>query len=142
MTPADLVGTFAAICSMVSFTPQIAKILKERDASAVSLRTYGVTVTGFELQTKKGKTFVSDIVEAFKLAGLPQEEFLKACALRMNTSKKYPDQRGVVDIYAALHGLKKAPAKRDLLKKLEPVVKTGADSVYLKAVGGEDETEE
>lgn len=47
MTPADLVGTFAAICSMVSFTPQIAKILKERDASAVSLRTYGVTVTGF-----------------------------------------------------------------------------------------------
>lgn len=47
MTPADLVGTFAAICSMVSFTPQIAKILAERDASAVSLRTYAVTVTGF-----------------------------------------------------------------------------------------------
>lgn len=47
MSPADLVGTFAAICSMVSFTPQIAKILAERDAGAVSLRTYGVTVTGF-----------------------------------------------------------------------------------------------
>ncbi len=47
MTLADLVGSFAALCSMVSFTPQIAKIVATRDASAVSLRTYGVTVTGF-----------------------------------------------------------------------------------------------
>lgn len=47
MTLVDLVGSFAAVCSMVSFTPQIAKILHERDASSVSLRTYGVTVTGF-----------------------------------------------------------------------------------------------
>lgn len=47
MTPADIVGTFAAICSMVSFTPQIAKILATGDASSVSLRTYAVTVTGF-----------------------------------------------------------------------------------------------
>ena len=102
----------------------------------------GLTIHGFQPLSKKGKTFVSDVAAAFGLAGLPQEEFLKACALRMNTSKKYPDQRGVVDIYAALHGMKKAPAKRDLLAKLEPVIKTGADSVYLKAVGGEDDTEE
>ncbi len=47
MSPADLVGSLAALCSMASFTPQIAKIVAERDASAVSLRTYGVTVTGF-----------------------------------------------------------------------------------------------
>lgn len=34
---------------MASFTPQIIKILRERDASSVSLRMYAVTVTGFSL---------------------------------------------------------------------------------------------
>ena len=41
------VGVAAAVCSMLSFIPQIAKIIRERDASAVSLRMYLVTVTGF-----------------------------------------------------------------------------------------------
>jgi MtN3 and saliva related transmembrane protein len=43
----NLVGLAAAVCSMASFIPQIAKIVRERDASAVSLRMYLVTVTGF-----------------------------------------------------------------------------------------------
>jgi len=34
---------------MVSFTPQIVKIWREKDASSVSLRMYIVTVTGFSL---------------------------------------------------------------------------------------------
>ncbi|WP_430423797.1 SemiSWEET family sugar transporter [Phenylobacterium sp.] len=51
---ADLVGTGAALCSMASFTPQIIKIVRERDASAVSLRMYAVTVTGFVLWTVYG----------------------------------------------------------------------------------------
>lgn len=46
---ADMVGTAAALCSMTSFTPQILKIWRERDASSVSLRMYVVTVTGFSL---------------------------------------------------------------------------------------------
>jgi len=46
---ADLIGTGAALCSMTSFVPQIVKIVRERDASAVSLRMYAVTVTGFAL---------------------------------------------------------------------------------------------
>ncbi len=50
----DLVGVAAAICSMVSFTPQIAKIWRERDASSVSLRMYVVTVSGFVLWTAYG----------------------------------------------------------------------------------------
>ncbi len=45
----NAVGTGAALCSMISFTPQIFKMWKERDASAVSLRTYALTVTGFTL---------------------------------------------------------------------------------------------
>lgn len=54
LSAADWVGTAAAICSMASFTPQIAKIWRERDASSVSLRMYVVTVTGFGLWTTYG----------------------------------------------------------------------------------------
>ena len=46
---ADMVGVGAALCSMTSFVPQIIKIVRERDASSVSLRMYAVTVTGFGL---------------------------------------------------------------------------------------------
>lgn len=46
---ADLVGVAAALCSMASFTPQIVKIWRDKDASSVSLRMYMVTVTGFSL---------------------------------------------------------------------------------------------
>ncbi|WP_293681843.1 SemiSWEET family sugar transporter [uncultured Phenylobacterium sp.] len=46
---ADLIGTGAALCSMTSFVPQIVKIVRERDATSVSLRMYAVTVTGFGL---------------------------------------------------------------------------------------------
>lgn len=51
---ASLVGAVAALCSMSSFVPQIIKILRERDASGVSLRMYLVTVTGFSLWTGYG----------------------------------------------------------------------------------------
>jgi MtN3 and saliva related transmembrane protein len=51
---ANVVGTGAALCSMVSFVPQIAKIVRERDASSVSLKMYAVTVTGFVLWTCYG----------------------------------------------------------------------------------------
>lgn len=51
---ADVVGTGAALCSMTSFIPQITKIVRERDASSVSLRMYAVTVTGFSLWTGYG----------------------------------------------------------------------------------------
>ena len=45
----NAVGTGAALCSMTSFVPQVIKIWRERDAEAVSLRTYALTVTGFIL---------------------------------------------------------------------------------------------
>jgi len=40
-------GVVAGLCSMTSFVPQIMKILRERDASGVSLRMYAVTILGF-----------------------------------------------------------------------------------------------
>ena len=57
MTPvmaANVVGTVAGLCSMVSFVPQIIKILRDRDASSVALRMYLVTVAGFVLWTTYG----------------------------------------------------------------------------------------
>lgn len=54
LSTADLVGTAAAICSMTSFTPQLFKIWREKDASSISLRMYAVTVTGFGLWVTYG----------------------------------------------------------------------------------------
>lgn len=45
----NAIGVAAAVCSMASFVPQVARIIRERDASAVSLRMYVVTVIGFAL---------------------------------------------------------------------------------------------
>jgi hypothetical protein len=102
----------------------------------------GLTIAGFEAKSKAGKAYVPDVPAAFALTGLPQAEFLAGCQVRMNTSKKYPDQVGLVDVFAKFNGLKKAAAKRDLLKKLEPVVKQTRPSTYLKAVGVEEEESE
>ena len=51
---ANVVGTAAALCSITSFAPQGIKIWKERDASAVSLKTYSRTVTCFVLWVAYG----------------------------------------------------------------------------------------
>ena len=50
----NTVGVLATACSMVSFIPQAVKIIRERDASSVSLRMYVVTVIGFTLWTAYG----------------------------------------------------------------------------------------
>lgn len=50
----NVIGTGAALCSMASFVPQGVKIIRERDASAISLPMYIVTVTGFALWTAYG----------------------------------------------------------------------------------------
>jgi MtN3 and saliva related transmembrane protein len=55
----NAIGVAAALCSMTSFIPQVAKIVREREASAVSLRMYIVTVTGFALWTAYGVTLKS-----------------------------------------------------------------------------------
>ena len=46
---ANIIGTLAALCSISSFAPQAIKIWREKDASAVSLKTYSLTVSCFVL---------------------------------------------------------------------------------------------
>ena len=48
-TVVNVIGTAAGLCSMASFTPQLIKIAREKQAEGVSLRTYVVTVIGFVL---------------------------------------------------------------------------------------------
>ncbi len=50
----NTIGAVAGVCSMISFIPQIAKILRERSAAAVSLRMYAVTIVGFVCWTAFG----------------------------------------------------------------------------------------
>lgn len=70
MSLADVIGTGAALCSMTSFVPQIAKIVRERDASSVSLKMYAVTVTGFSLWIAYGLMIGSWPVAASNLVCL------------------------------------------------------------------------
>ena len=53
------VGVAAGLCSMVSFVPQIGKILKTKSAEGVSLKMFSVTVTAFVLWTIYGVLLAS-----------------------------------------------------------------------------------
>jgi len=71
----NAVGVLAALCSMASFVPQAVKIIRERDASSVSLGMYIVTVIGFALWSTYGfllhswPLIVSNLI-SFALSGL------------------------------------------------------------------------
>jgi MtN3 and saliva related transmembrane protein len=85
---ADVIGTGAALCSMTSFVPQIAKIRRERDASSVSLKMYAVTVTGFTLWIAYGLMIGSWPVAASNLVCL----ILSATILLLKW--RYPEAAG------------------------------------------------
>ena len=50
----DAVGVAAGLCGAIAFTPQILKLLREKDASSISLKMYAVTTTGFVLWVTYG----------------------------------------------------------------------------------------
>lgn len=54
MTVADYIGSAAAACSTASFAPQAWKIIRTRDTSAISAKTYVLTVAAFLLWTSYG----------------------------------------------------------------------------------------
>lgn len=95
----------------------------------------GLAIPGYELKTRKAREWVSDVAGAFAAAGLPQDDFLRCCDVRLNTSKTYPDKAGIVDTFAKVRDLKKAAAKRDLMTRLAPVIQTGKPTQYLAETG-------
>ena len=104
---------------------------------------HGKQLPGFTLKEKAGNQYVTDAQRAFELSGLEPEKFMKSCAVRLNTSAKYPDKLGLDSLYAEKMGIKKTPAKRDILKRLAEVIGRGKSKLSLVAAKGEgDETEE
>lgn len=83
---AVLVGTLAALLSIGSFAPQIVKTWRERDASAVSLRMYLVTVTGFGCWLAYGVMIQAWPVIASNLACLLMSGAMLALKLRFSRS--------------------------------------------------------
>lgn len=50
----EILGVAAGTLSATSFVPQIVKIFRERDTSAISLRMFVITVIGFAMWTTYG----------------------------------------------------------------------------------------
>ena len=83
---AALIGVAAALCSMGSFAPQALKILRERDASGVSLRMYSITVVGFSLWSAYGVLLKSWPLVASNLVCLALSGLILMLKLRDNDS--------------------------------------------------------
>lgn len=81
---AVVIGTLAALLSISSFAPQIIKTWRERDASAVSLRMYVVTVTGFACWLTYGLMIQAWPVIASNLACLAMSGAMLALKLRFS----------------------------------------------------------
>lgn len=86
----DAVGVAAALCSMTSFLPQVIKIARERDASAVSLRMYLVTVAGFSLWTVYGVLLARWPLIVSNLVSLGLSAAVLALKLRYPDKQKGP----------------------------------------------------
>jgi MtN3 and saliva related transmembrane protein len=54
MQTVTLLGTFAALCSTISFTPQAVKIIRTRETKDISVWMYSITVIGFAAWTTYG----------------------------------------------------------------------------------------
>lgn len=89
----NAIGVAAAICSMSSFVPQVAKIWRERDARSVSLRMYVVTVTGFCLWTAYGVLLKSWPLIGSNLVSLSLSGIILALKLRYRDPPPSPETK-------------------------------------------------
>jgi hypothetical protein len=105
-------------------------------------RKEGIVATGYKIADSKGKAVVTDAPRAFQLAGVPQDVFFKCCAVRLNSSKDYPDRVGLVESYASQNGIPKSRAKKQITEKLAEVITRGEPGIKLVALKGETEEEE
>lgn len=85
----------------------------------------GMVPTGFEVKTRRGSREIASVADAFGLAGLPQEAFLKACQVKFSK---------LVEVTAEFHGMKKAQAERDLDTKLASVIERKPSTQFLQAL--------
>lgn len=95
----------------------------------------GVTIPGLIVKTKQGRQYVSDAMGAYKALGLPPEEFIRTCVPRLNTSKTYPDQVGIIETYKKQNGIPTtAAAKRAVEQKIGEFIKRGRSTDSLAPI--------
>ena len=82
----------------------------------------GIIADGFQLQTRQGNRVIDDIQAAFANANLPQDEFIKACSVKL---------KALIDTYAEFHGMKKAPAERDIEQRLKAIIQRKSPTAML-----------
>lgn len=95
----------------------------ERAAKEMAVKQ-GVTLPGFTIREMRGRREVTSVTGAFGVVGLPQADFLTACKVGFTD---------LVAVYAGVHGMKKAPAERDLEAKLGDLCKRKPSSIQLVA---------
>lgn len=91
---AVVIGTAAALLSIASFAPQIVKILREKDAASVSLRTYVVTVAGFSCWLAYGLMIKAWPVALSNLACLAMSAAVLALKWRYGRGRPSEDVKG------------------------------------------------
>lgn len=84
----------------------------------------GIVASDFELFSRKGNRYISDVIEAFQKAGLPQEEFLKTCSVR---------PRVLFDLYATFHGMSRYAAEKEVQRKLGSTIQRYDTVTFLQA---------
>lgn len=92
----------------------------------------GLALPNYELKERSGRQFVADVKRAYELLKLPADDFLRACDVRLNTSKT-TEKIGLDSLVAAAEGLKQAPAKREVERRLADVIQRGKPTVALVA---------
>ena len=95
----------------------------------------------FKIMERQSRQYITDVAAAFNLCGLPQDTFLACCEPRLNTSKTFAEKIGIIDEYAKLNAIPKAAAKRDMLRKMESVIKRGKPTVSLVDTQSKTSTE-
>lgn len=93
----------------------------------------GEVPAGYRIQDKQGKRYITSVSDAFSRCGLPQDEFLKACEIKLSS---------LVEIHKAKAGIKKAAAEREIVARLGDVVQRKAPGKSLVSVKSKMEDEE
>lgn len=83
-------GIAAALCSAVSFIPQIMKLIREKDASGVSMRMFAITTAGFVFWTAYGALSGSWPVALSNTANLALAGTILLLKLHLGGSEQKP----------------------------------------------------
>ncbi|HEY4032283.1 MAG TPA: SemiSWEET transporter [Caulobacteraceae bacterium] len=94
-TVVNVIGTAAGLCSMASFTPQLIKIAREKQAEGVSLRTYVVNVVGFVLWIAYGVLLGSWPVAISNAVNLLLAAAILALRWRYGSESTAPSRRAL-----------------------------------------------